>query len=111
MYIENVKAKIISGKNYFVKDDKGERTDELSIMNLVLMFDFKKNQPLANKTLSAFLAKPKDNNFAEDYEKIGYKGIKDLHNVELFQDVLISGEFPLVEDYSKSIVLYDMQII
>ena len=53
MYVENLRARIISGRNYFVKDEKGEKTGELGIMGLVLCLDFKENQPMT-KTLTDF---------------------------------------------------------
>lgn len=112
MYVENLKAKIISGKNYLVKDEKGEKTDELGLMGVVLMLDCKENKPLDNKIFSVRIAKPiSDNPNLTDYEKKGYIGAVNLHNVDFGQDVIISGDIPLKDDFIEQIKLYDMKFV
>ena len=111
MYIENLRAKIVSAKNYLIKDEKGERTEELGLMNVILMFDFKENNPLNNKMFPARLAKPKDENFLEEHELRGYCGIIDIQGVPFGADVIISEDIPLKNDFSEQITLYDMQLL
>ena len=112
MYIENLRAKIVSGKNYLIKDENGERTGELGLMNVILMFDFKENNPLNNKMFPARLAQPKpDDPFLEEHEINGYQGLIDLSGLPFGADVLINAEIPLKNDFSDNIKLYDMQLV
>ena len=113
MYVENLRARIISGRNYFVKDEKGEKTGELGIMGLVLCLDFKENQPLNNKIFPARVAKPvtEDNEFLPDYEVKGFVGKTVLSNVKFGQEVVINADIPLKDDFQEAIKLYDMQFV
>lgn len=109
MYLENVKAKILSAKNYQKKNKMGNRTDELGIIGLVLMFDIKEHNTLNNSIMPAILAKPKDDSF-EKYEIEGYKGFVDLTGVQFGQDVVINADIPMKNDFSEFITLYDMKL-
>lgn len=112
MYVENLKAKIISGKNNFVKDEKGEKTGELGIYGIVLMLDYKDNKPLDNKIFPARTVKPiTDNPYASDYEKKGYVGDIDLHDIKFGQSVLLNADIPLKDDFAEQIKLYDMKFV